>query len=331
MTRMEENDAGMGHIHGIANAFKQSQILFTAHAAGLFDFLAKEKTESAIARAMGWSPRGTRFMLRALAAMHLVTARGARWRNAPAAAACLQSGAPNDQGAFLRHTRRGWDDWARLDACLRGGAAKRGRHRADSEAGRDYVRAMHAIALRNAPQCAALVDCSGKRRLLDLGCGMGAYAAAFLQAWPSLRVVLVDTRAVLAMAREYLAARGVADRCEFVAGDARRIALPADLDIIWISNVLHAWGPEECRACIARCFAALRPGGVLYIRDFLDDETPGAAAFHPVFGLDMMLHSESGGCYTAAEVAAWTRGAGFKQGRLLRAGRKSRIWTARKP
>ncbi len=328
---MKENDTSVDAIHEIANAFKRSQILFAAHAAGLFDFLAKEKAEPAIAAAMGWSPRGTRFVLRALAAMGLVTARGARWRNAPAAAACLQSGAPEDQGAFLRHTRRGWDDWVRLEACLRGEGAKRGRHRAGSEAERDYVRAMHAIAVRNAPRCAPLVDCSGRRRLLDLGCGMGAYAAAFLEAWPSLRAVLVDTRAVLAMAREYLAARGVADRCEFVAGDARRVEMPAGLDIIWISNVLHAWYPEECRACIARCFAALRPGGMLYIRDFLDDEVPEAAAFHPVFGLDMMLHSEGGGCYTAAEVAAWTRAAGFKHGRLLHAGRKSRIWTARKP
>lgn len=328
---MDEKGADIAHIHGIANAFKRSQILFTAHAAGLFDFLASAQTEADIAAAAGWPLRGARFMLRALAAMGLVAPHAGKWRNTPAGA-CLQSGAPGDQGAFLRHTRRGWDAWGALDSALSGGAAaRRGRHPENSEAQRDYARAMHAIALSNAPQCATLVDCSGMRRMLDLGCGMGAYTAAFLNAWPALRAVLVDSPAVLAMAKEYMAANGMMDRCDLIAGDARHAALPSGLDLVWISNVFHAWQPEECQACLARYFAALAPGGLLCIRDFLDAEDEESAAFHAVFSLDIMLHTESGGCYTADDIAAWAQEAGFAQGRVLRAGRKSRIYAARKP
>jgi O-methyltransferase domain len=65
----------------------------------------------------------------------------------------------------------------------------------------------------------AAYDFGGLGRLVDVGGGHGILLGAILRSAPDLRAVLVDQPAVVEQARRRLAADGVADRCELVAGD----------------------------------------------------------------------------------------------------------------
>ncbi len=95
--------------------------------------------------------------------------------------------------------------------------------------------------------------------LLDLGCGeglLGAYLAAG-GSRVSYRGVDIDSDRVSAATRAGLA-------CD--AGSILEVDF-GDQDAVTCIDVLHYFSPEVQDALIARMCAALRPGGVLFIRD----------------------------------------------------------------
>ncbi len=70
------------------------------------------------------------------------------------------------------------------------------------------------------------------KTVLDIGCGSGRYAVEFAKRGAA-RVVGVDyAPGMLALAREYAAANGAADRCQFVEGDFTTELLAERFDIV---------------------------------------------------------------------------------------------------
>jgi predicted O-methyltransferase YrrM len=166
-----------------------------------------------------------------------------------------------------------------------------------------------------APALAATVDASQARTLLDLGGGTGIYSFALLQKNPQLRAVVFDRPEVLKVAAEMAAEYGVAERIDFVPGDMFVDPLPAEVDLVLLSNILHDWDVPECRKLVERSAAALRPGGRVWIHDvFLNDALDGP--------LPIALYSASlfslteGRAYSAAEYRAILTDAGLAPGRL---------------
>ena len=74
-----------------------------------------------------------------------------------------------------------------------------------------------------------------------------------------------------------VAAYGVADRVELVTGDMFRDPLPADCDVVLLSNILHDWDVPECQSPDSAAYAEVLPnGGRLLIHDvFLNDALDG--------------------------------------------------------
>ncbi|HEO70367.1 MAG TPA: hypothetical protein ENN80_03825, partial [Candidatus Hydrogenedentes bacterium] len=102
----------------IAEGFIRAKILFVANDAEVFALLETPRTAEEVARAVGWSPRGTRMLLDALVALELATSSNGRYRNAPIASECLVPGAPYYQGDIMRHRHNGWQNWSRLTEAL---------------------------------------------------------------------------------------------------------------------------------------------------------------------------------------------------------------------
>src|SRR5205085_559833 len=90
---------------------------------------------------------------------------------------------------------------------------------------------------------AAIVDAydfSPFREIVDVGGGHGGLLAGILRASPRSRGILFDRLAVVAGARKYLEAAGIADRCEIVPGDFFESA-PCGKDAYLLKWVLHEW------------------------------------------------------------------------------------------
>jgi SAM-dependent methyltransferase len=114
-------------------------------------------------------------------------------------------------------------------------------------------------------------------RLVDLGCGQGVLEALLaaaraeheLGAWPAAWPPPPRLESVLGvdLRRRAIAAARVAlgERARFEVGDVRQAAIPP-CDAIAILDVLHYLPPEDQERALARCAAALAPGGVLLLR-----------------------------------------------------------------
>lgn len=114
------------------------------------------------------------------------------------------------------------------------------------------------------------------RDVIDIGCGAGNYTLKLLEKLPRLNVTLIDLSQPMldrAIQRVGAVASG---RVEPIAGDIRQINLgEARCDIILAAAVLHHLRTdEEWKQVFSRLFAALRPGGSLWVFDLIESSIP---------------------------------------------------------
>ena len=116
--------------------------------------------------------------------------------------------------------------------------------------------------------------------LLDVGCGAGNFTLKVLQRLPNLDVTLIDlSRPMLDRAVERIRAarRGPVTALQ---GDIRDLALgESRFDIIVAASVLHHLRDDaEWHAVFTKFFQALRPGGWVWIHDFIAHTNPAVQA-----------------------------------------------------
>jgi O-methyltransferase domain/IclR helix-turn-helix domain len=155
---------------------------------------------------------------------------------------------------------------------------------------------------------------SGLHTLVDVGGGKGTFLAAILHANPGMRGILLDTGRVVPAASEYLAAAGLGERCEFVAGDFFT-TMPAGADAYFVAHVLHNWDDERAAALLRQIRAAIPDHGRLLILEqpLPDDDRP-----HLGKDLDIrMLTLQYGRERSHAEYSALLAAAGFVPGEVI--------------
>lgn len=101
---------------------------------------------------------------------------------------------------------------------------------------------------------------------------------------PGLTARIVDAPGVLDSARRLLAARGVADRVELVAGSFFD-SVPAGADAYLLKNVLHDWDDDRSSKILRNCRLAMAPGQRLLIIEQLVE----ADSEHPATMVDLHM------------------------------------------
>ena len=101
---------------------------------------------------------------------------------------------------------------------------------------------------------------------------------------------MFDLPEVIPMAEKRRGAGGWLPRAALVAGDYHREPLPGEVDLAWVSAIVHQNSPGENRRLYRRVFDALVPGGRILIRDQLmepDRTEPRAGA---LFAVNMLAN-----------------------------------------
>jgi hypothetical protein len=152
-------------------------------------------------------------------------------------------------------------------------------------------------------------DFSGVTSVCDVGGGTAAIMGDLLAAHPSLRGVVFDLPQLAEPARAALAARGVGDRCEFVAGDFFT-AVPEGHDLYTLFAIVHDWDDERCTTILRNIRQAMAPDGRVLVTEMPVPEGP-APSFAKVMDLEMLILTGSGRERTAPEYRALFGEAGF--------------------
>ena len=118
------------------------------------------------------------------------------------------------------------------------------------------------------------------RHVLDIGCGAGNYTLKLLERLPELNVTLVDlSRPMLDRALQRISEATTANVTSIQA-DIRKVRLGEErFDIILAAAVFHHLRTDaEWHDVFAKCYAALRPGGSLWISDLIEHANPAVQA-----------------------------------------------------
>lgn len=324
--------------------YREAQILFTAVRLRLFDALGDGALDAAaLAERLDADRRGTRILCDALAALGVLSREAAGdepvYRSSPAAREFLTSDSPRSKVPMLLHGAKLYERWAGLvDAVARGEPVPDDRidpRLADDEAA--FAGAMAAIGRESAVTTADALErlgvLDGARTALDLGGGPGLYAIELARRAPELRAVVFDRPATLEVARRNVEAAGLsggADRVTTRPGDALEDDLGGPYDLVFTSNFLHIFPPEENRRLVARAAAALAPGGRLAVKDFLLDPERTTPLGGALFAVNMLVGTEGGDSYTVDEVHGWFRGAGLEPEATVDLTTQSRLALGRK-
>lgn len=116
------------------------------------------------------------------------------------------------------------------------------------------------------------------RRLLDVGCGAGNYSLQLLKLLPDLDVDLVDLSPRMLERASERVGNATGGQVRTIQGDIREQTFEAgQYDLIVAAAVLHHLREEsEWEAVFAKLFAALKPGGSIWIADLVEHEIPGS-------------------------------------------------------
>jgi precorrin-6B methylase 2 len=301
----------------IAERFFDSITLFALFEAGVFrELAAGPRTLDELQTAIAGDEESLRATLDAAVALEVLTRENGRYAAGEPLLDCLgRRESPAYIGEWVAFLHALTPPLAQLGDAVRTGSTPGALFEdmsGDNVPAKRMTAAMDAYARSRGIEIAKRLDFSRTRRLLDLGCGPGTYSMAIVERNPALKATLLDLPGPIAEARRLAAARGMADRLEFVAMDAREYVPDAPFDTILVSNTLHMIGPEGSMALIARCHGMLAPGGRLIVQaQYLNDDRV-SPRWPTLLSLIQRVATPHGRNHAVGETREWMERAGFE-------------------
>jgi len=300
----------------MVRAYRESGALMAAVELGLFTKVARgADTEAKLIEALGIQPLNAERIVIACIGLGLIVREGDRIANAPDVARFLVEGEPGYAGAWMLFTKPDWNHWGHLKDFLATTEPPMVENKTVAgitiEEARRYHAATYSIGMGAGRRFVRLVDLSGRKRMMDLGGGSGAYCIQACRQWPDLTAVVCDLPAVVVVARAFIAENGMSERVEAIECDFVNDPLPTGCDVAVMASNLPMYGREVIAAVIAKAHDALLPGGEFHlIGEALDRDRTGTADA-ALWGLAQTLNNTTGLAHSVGECEDYLLRAGF--------------------
>ena len=294
----------------------KSQVLHTSVRLGVFEALGKKRRSlRQIALRLKLNPRATGMLLRAMGPLNLLRQRGNSFENTAAGRKIFLKGEKFYVGDIVALNAGGWGPWGNLEHSIRTGCSQdlppffsQG-----YKAVEGFIMAMDNTAKGHADQLAERLPLTGKKSLLDVGGGSGAFALAFLKRNPKLQATLFDLPLTVKVARKLIKKEGLLERFRFQERDFLKKPIQGQFDVVFLSHIIHGLDEKSNRILLEKIYQALNPGGWCIIQDFFLDASMTAPVFAALFSLNMLIHTPRGRSYSASEMMSTLRRIGFKR------------------
>jgi demethylspheroidene O-methyltransferase len=185
-----------------------------------------------------------------------------------------------------------------------------------SEQVADYSALMSASQPLIASDVLDVCPLDGRRCLLDIGGGEGAFLVAAAARSPTMRLVLFDLPAVAERARNQLAQARLAHRTTVVGGDFFTDPLPYGADLVTLVRVVHDHGDAAVLALLRNIRRVLPEDGVLLIAEPMSATAGTDVVGDAYFGF-YLLAMGSGRVRSPDELKRLLKAAGFGRTKLL--------------
>jgi hypothetical protein len=307
--------------------FWASKTLLSAVEMELFTELARHpESADALGDRLGLHPRSSRDFLDALVALGFLERDDGVYRNTPSTDLFLDKQKPSYVGGLLEMANhRLYRFWGSLTEALRTGQLQN-----EAKAGETpFFQALYADPARLKGFLAAMTGLSHGANLAiakqfpwrdhqtfaDLGTAQGDLAVQIALANDHLTGVGFDLPEVAPIFEEYVEHHSLTDRLRFAAGDFFADGLP-NVDVLVMGHILHDWGLDAKKQLISKAYDALPKDGALIVYETIIDDDRSQNAFGLLMSLNMLIETEQGFDYTAADCIGWMTDAGFTDARV---------------
>ena len=295
-------------------AYRKLMVVDAACELDLFTLLEdRSRTADELAERTGTKPLPMRALLDACVGLELLALEDGRYANRAVASDHLVRGRPLFLGDLFRVFAAEASQWLSLGELVRTGRAPGS---GPVEIGpRRFTMAMHALGMMGeAPALAHGVDLSGRRNLIDVGCGSGIYSIELCRRTSGLRATLLDRPEVLEVAGEIAAEHQMTDRLTLTPGDMLTDSYGRDRDVVLLSDVLYL-ANDRSREMLRSAHRALAPGGLLVVRGYFSDPEGDQNRFGALFDLARLFWGEDRETMPLSGIVEWLGDVGFTRAR----------------
>lgn len=297
----------------VASGYWQSCVLHAANRLDIFNLLDEQaKDLDTLTKETDSDRRCLGALLSALVSMEFLDRDGDVFSNNTFSKTFLTTSSKFYQGGIVYMFENWYEAWGGLYNTVKTGTPSALMHQAytDKET-RDYMMGMHNRALSQADVLTSMIDLSGKKLLMDIGCGPSTFSIKFCERYDGLNAIAMDREQNLKIAQEIVDEYQFNDRVELRAGDYNSDDLGSRNDAMLLSSMTNQESPEKLKLLLKRCYDSMTKDGVIMIQEQLlwpDKKGPQLAA---LIGVNQVINTIGGSSYSTAEMEAILSEVGF--------------------